>query len=173
MKTPWISLLVLFAIVLASCETNQTGGDNENSSPGDNKPISPTETLAPTEDPLQAPTSQTYPDTSNVSVNKFIDIAQLDLAKLLNTSTDQIEIIKTSEIVWPDSSMGCPSPGKAYTQMKIPGYRIWLKAENVEYVYHAGTNGQVIYCPDPSPDNANPPLPGLTNPTPQIGVPIN
>jgi hypothetical protein len=76
------------------------------------------------------------------------------------------------KVIWPDASLGCPSPGREYIQGKIPGYRIWLNAGGTEYIYNAGTNGQVIQCPDISLDVENPSLTNPTDPTPQIGVPI-
>jgi len=174
MKIQWISLFVLFSLAVTGCLANQAGRENEDIAHGEPK-ITPSvePQQSPLENPLQNPTQQNYPDASAMPVNKFVDLAKLDLAKLLSIETDQIKLVNTLEIIWPDSSLGCPSPGKVYAQGKVPGYRIWLIVGDVKYIYHAGTNGQIIYCPDIDSDNNSPLLPNPAGPTPQIGVPIN
>jgi hypothetical protein len=130
------------------------------------------ETFTPSENPLQSDTPEAADMPPNPPpVEKFIDLSKRDLAKRLTVNESQIEVLQTEEIVWPDSALGCPSPGMVYAQGRVPGYRIWLKASGMEYDYHTDLQGTVILCPpqDPAAGNSG----NSSGPTPNIGVPID
>lgn len=55
------------------------------------------------------------------------------------------------ELVWPDSSLGCPNRSSMYTQVLTPGYLIRLQALERIFEYHTDKNSLVIYCENPSP----------------------
>jgi hypothetical protein len=120
-----------------------------------------------TENPLPIPTKQEVPDISSVPAEKFIDLAKEDLASNLKINVGQITLLKSMEMTWPDAALGCPSPGNVYAQGQVAGYRIWLDAGGVEYIYHTNLTGQVILCPTLNPDDSSPSTQG-----PEIGVPI-
>ena len=44
-------------------------------------------------------------------------------------------------------SLGCPEPGRMYTQALIPGYLIRVQADATVLEYHANARGQWLYCP--------------------------
>lgn len=79
----------------------------------------------------------------------LIEKVKEDLAQRLTTSTPQIELIKVIEVVWPDSSLGCPQPEMTYTQVLTDGFIIQLKASEILYRYHTNTTGQIILCERP------------------------
>ena len=72
---------------------------------------------------------------------------------------------------WPDSSLGCPTPGMAYTQVITPGYHVVLEAAGRQFDYRMTSDGgfrlcdhsEGLYVPDP-PDKSGtvpaPPPPG-------------
>ena len=125
MKTQWILLLVMLALTMAGCSANQTGGQNDDplSLAEPHIPPSVEPRQSPTEHPLPEPTSQNYPAISSVATEKFIDLAKQDLAKLLNVETDQIELVSTLEVAWPDSIFGVPKPRKsiyAWENSRLP-----------------------------------------------------
>jgi hypothetical protein len=62
--------------------------------------------------------------------------ARQDLAGRLSISADQIVLTDFQEITWPDSSLGCPQPGMAYTQVTVDGISIQLQANDLVYSYH-------------------------------------
>jgi hypothetical protein len=106
-------------------------------------------------------------------VEKFVSLAKKDLAERLQMEAGGIELVRTAEMVWPNAALGCPRPGKVYAQGKVPGYQIWLKVGNVEYVYNIDLSGQVVLCPQYNPDDPGSLPPGTAGPTQQIGVPID
>ena len=91
-----------------------------------------------------------------VSVKEAIELSKQDLANRLGISDDRIALVSAGSVTWPDSSLGCPQPGMAYTQVLTPGYLIILSANDKDYEYHAGRGALVIYCQNPTP-----PIPGM------------
>jgi hypothetical protein len=85
----------------------------------------------------------------------LIEKAKKDLAKRLSVAATEISVAQAGEVVWPDSSLGCPQEGMAYAQVLTPGYLVILEYANSKYGYHAGRGGEVFYCPHPTP-----PVPG-------------
>lgn len=65
-----------------------------------------------------------------------------------------IEVLAHEQVTWRDGSLGCPQPGRFYTQALVEGYRILLRAEGIEVYFH-GANGQPpVRCDKPDPDGA-------------------
>jgi hypothetical protein len=52
------------------------------------------------------------------------------------------------EVVWSDGSLGCPQPGRMYTQALVPGWRVRIDVAGAPtLVYHASQRGQWLLCP--------------------------
>ena len=85
--------------------------------------------------------SSTYPP--------FVDAAIEDLAARLNVAPAGISVTTWSEVEWPNGSLGCPQPGMLYTQALVPGYRVILRHNGVDYAYHGRLNGAPFYCANP------------------------
>jgi hypothetical protein len=68
------------------------------------------------------------------------------LASEIGVPREQIVVARVEAHEWPDSSLGCPQPGRAYLQVVTPGYRIFLVAGGREYEYHTNQNSMVIRC---------------------------
>jgi hypothetical protein len=56
--------------------------------------------------------------------------AKKDLARRLSVEVDQINLREVRKVRWPDSSLGCPQPGKIYSQMPQDGWLIRLEFRN-------------------------------------------
>lgn len=55
---------------------------------------------------------------------------------------------KSAEAVtWSDGSLGCPQPGRMYTQALVPGWLIVVEAGGQALHYHAGVRGGWVMCP--------------------------
>ncbi len=66
-----------------------------------------------------------------------VDKAKNDLAEKLNTTPEQIQLVKQEKVDWPDTSLGYPEKGKMYAQVITPGFRIVLEAGGKLYEYHS------------------------------------
>lgn len=113
---------------------------------GDSTP--PTLVLNPTKStpPAPPPTSGApiggneplYPGQIDARLQPFIDLSIADLAGRLGVGEAEIETISATLVTWPDSSMGCPTPGMAYAQVMQDGSLIELGHATKVYRYHSG-----------------------------------
>ena len=105
--------------------------------------------------PTLRDTSQMTP--SIPGMQSLIEKIKEDLAKRLSITMAEIIVVESSEVVWPDSSLGCPQKGMAYLQVLTPGYLILMEYANNQYEYHAGLGQDFIYCTNPTAPIPSPP----------------
>lgn len=99
--------------------------------------------------------SQEVPMASPKAVSEeMVAVAKADAAQRSGKSVDEIKVLSAERVTWPNSAMGCPMPGRMYTQALVPGYRIVLSVGEQKFDYHAGSKGVPTFCP---PDRATPP----------------
>jgi len=67
------------------------------------------------------------------------------LAAELKIPRNEITVDSISAVDWPDSSVGCPQPGRAYLQVITPGHRIVLRAKGGVHVVHEA-KGRAFVC---------------------------
>jgi hypothetical protein len=77
-----------------------------------------------------------------------------DLSARLAVSSSEITMAGIEEEVWADGSLGCPEAGKAYVQGAVKGYRVTMRAQDRDYVYHTRGYEEFLWC-----DNGTPILP--------------
>jgi len=71
--------------------------------------------------------------------------SRADLAARLGIAPELTETVSVEDVDWRDSSLGVPQAGMMYAQVMTPGYRIVLRANNRQYVYHAD-NRRVLFA---------------------------
>lgn len=54
---------------------------------------------------------------------------------------DQVKIIKSDIVEWPDSCLGIEQPGVECIAQTIPGYEVLLEAKGLQFAYHADGDG--------------------------------
>lgn len=84
---------------------------------------------------------------SDELLEQAVDSARRDLAENLGVPVDGMVVQEASRVTWRDSSLGCPEPGRMYTQAVVPGVLVRLVVDGREYRYHGGENGQMFHCP--------------------------
>jgi hypothetical protein len=89
------------------------------------------------------------PDPQDPAGQKLVTQAKEGLARQLSIPLSAISLLKFKEVVWPDSSLGCPRPGLIYTQVLQPGFLIRLSARGRAYEFHAGAKGAPFLCSEP------------------------
>lgn len=81
------------------------------------------------------------------------DVARLAidaLAEDLEIARDKIQVDTIRAVNWPDSSIGCPQPGRAYLQVITPGHKVTLRADGRIYVVHEAKN-RAFVCQSTKP----------------------
>jgi len=155
MNSKTIPLLIFVALFFGGC----TPSALENSpSPNIIEPQG-----SPTKTQLSAPSTESMSpedeDNTNPSLpipaladpQVLIETAKEDLVKRLSVSEMQINLIDINQVLWPDTSLGCPQTGNTYTQTHTPGYLIRLAYAGNEFEYHANLHGPIFYCENPTP----------------------
>lgn len=127
-----VSLIGLWILFVVGCQMSGVGGQANESTPR------PQATNAPT----PKGTDSRIPAGAEAQVAR----ARQDLASRLGVSAESISVVRVEEVEWPDTSLGCPEPGKMYAQVITPGYRIILEAAEKEYEYHADKGKSVVFC---------------------------
>lgn len=59
---------------------------------------------------------------------------------------EEIKIVLVEQVTWPDTSLGCPEPGKFYAQVLVPGYRIVVEVRGRKFEVHTDLSGRVVIC---------------------------
>ncbi len=72
--------------------------------------------------------------------------AKTDLARRKGIDKDEIVVVATEAVDWPDTSLGCPEPGMMYAQVITPGNKILLSYEGKTYEYHSGKEDRLVFC---------------------------
>jgi hypothetical protein len=101
----------------------------------------------------QPMTSSSTPSSSTPSPDRTggpVEQAKADLANRLGVDPGQVTVVSSSEVTWPDGSLGCPQPGMVYTQALVDGSRIILEAGGKQYHYHSGGSRPPFLCENPS-----------------------
>ena len=66
----------------------------------------------------------------------------------LQTRTDSAEatVVHDQAVIWPSGALGCPQPGRMYTQAQVPGYHVVFDVEGLSYDYRAAQRGGFRLC---------------------------
>jgi hypothetical protein len=88
-----------------------------------------------------AGTSSVPPDTT---LDTVLQAARADAEQRAGA---QGVVRSIDSVTWRDGSLGCPQPGRLYTQALVPGWRIRIDAGGVLHQYHANRQGMWLWCP--------------------------
>ena len=152
------ALIITALLAFAAGCTPQPAAPGEDitlATAADTKPPAPQQlpqTLPPNQIPTKEEIGMTPVDSPSTlsGMESLIEKAREDLAERLSIETSQIELVEAREVTWPNASLGCPQPGMAYADVLTPGYLIILKANSLEFEYHASRGTEVIYCENPT-----------------------
>ncbi len=134
----FLSGLLLSAQALASVAWADDASERE---------TSPRRIAAPTRIPdpiLAAPAGETVPLAAvPLDVRRAV---VADAAQRFKVVQNAVVVARAEQVTWSDGALGCPEPGRMYTQALVPGYRLVAKTGTEEMVYHTDSRGQVRVC---------------------------
>jgi hypothetical protein len=94
---------------------------------------------------LASPAAVTHP-AATMRNNPLVQQAINDLARRQSIAPASIELLSFEEVVWPDTSLGCPRPDMRYRQVLQDGAKILLRFSGGERVYHSGGSRPPFWC---------------------------
>ncbi len=100
-------------------------------------PVAPTSTLP-------APTEAIEPTAPVEGVSPAEGAAMLALANAQGFPLDQITLVSTEAVDWPNGCLGVEQPDVACTEAIVPGFRIILAAGGQEFEYHTNQDGTQV-----------------------------
>src|SRR4051794_15549259 len=72
-----------------------------------------------------------------------------DAAARFKVSPNDVVLTRAEQVTWPDGALGCRRPGRSYTQMPVPGFRVVAKTPGGELLYHTDGHATVVNCASP------------------------
>ncbi len=129
-------------VLVAACAAEGPAGGEPDPTPPPSGPEA--EPPAPSTTP-----PSTSPPTTPSPFDPLIEAAVADLAARLQVDEGDVRVALVEEVTWSDGSLGCPEPGKLYTQALVPGVRIVLGYADILYDYHQGGNSRPFLCEEP------------------------
>ncbi len=82
-----------------------------------------------------------------------VQSAQQALAQLLGVNVQDVQIVSTEQVDWPDACLGLSFPGQMCAQMVTPGYKVTLDVAGQHYEYHTDMDGEhleLAVAPEPT-----------------------
>ncbi len=80
---------------------------------------------------------------------QLLNRARQEVAQKAGVDPTEVTVVQVESVDWPDSSLGCPEPGRAYSQVVTPGYRFLLQAKGQSYDYHTDMGYRLVLCQPP------------------------
>jgi hypothetical protein len=128
MITRYLPLLIGFTVCAACAEEP----------PAKRAPVQEYDSVSP-----QQPAARSDPLPQAVR-----DALQADASKRSGVAVEQLTFVSAEKVTWTDGALGCPQPGRMYTQSIVPGYRVWMRTGQKLIVYHTNESGdQLVVCP--------------------------
>jgi len=98
-------------------------------------------------DPEQAVLAPTGQQVSTTAIPREVRHAVVaDAARRFNVAESAVVLTRAEQVTWPDGSLGCPEPGRMYTQMLVAGFRVAARTTAGELTYHTDSRGNVVNC---------------------------
>jgi len=69
-----------------------------------------------------------------------------DAAKRFKVAESAVVLARAEQLTWSDGSLGCPEPGRMYTQMLVAGFRVVATTGAGSLTYHTDARGSVVTC---------------------------
>ncbi|MCX6047530.1 MAG: hypothetical protein NT075_20695 [Chloroflexi bacterium] len=120
-------VLAAFSLLLASCIIAPSPSAAQ-------PPNSPVVIPAPTANAASAPGEMTPAEQMAIQA----------LGANLGVTSEEIKVVQSEAVDWPDGCLGVATSGMMCTQMIVPGYRIVLEAQGQQFEYHTNRDGSIL-----------------------------
>ena len=139
--------VVIIALVLAACAGSPGAGGPTDSLPST---TGPTSTTAAVPIPPTLPSIPVEPPVTGETPASILDPILDDAAGRTGVPVDDLVVVRSQFVEWPDGSLGCPEPGMLYPQVITDGYWVQVDADGESLDYRAGTSGHFRLCETPA-----------------------
>jgi hypothetical protein len=125
-----------------------------------------TQTPQPTPEPATpVPTVVTIEATATTEGDMSVNPTSSSLAEqaiaLVSQTTgipsEELAVVSTQTLEWPDSSVGCPEPGGNYLQVLTEGVKVVVEGHGKSFAVHGTSANNLFICNNPKPPANTPP----------------
>ena len=90
------------------------------------------------------PPAETWPAAVRALMPALLD----DAARRSGVAAERLHVASAQAVTWPDGGLGCPQPGRMYTQALVPGWRVVIVVPGATPLhYHGSQRGGWVWCP--------------------------
>lgn len=107
--------------------------------------------VAPDMTPQAMPAPGRPGNTTNAQQTRFLEALTRELSEQTDVPVDEIQLISADEVLWSNTSLGCPAEGVAYAEVIVEGMLITLEAAGQTFEYHTDGAQQYVLCRDGEP----------------------
>lgn len=122
----------------------------------------PNQTTTSFPKPLDRITTTSLPPITGEVPAEMLDPVLRDAAALSGVGMNDLEVIRSQAMEWPDGSLGCPRPGEEYIQVIVPGYWVEIDGPDRRYDYRLDQQGNFRLCEPRFPLGSTPTPPTTT-----------
>lgn len=61
-------------------------------------------------------------------------------------ATDDVQLVSARSVTWNSGALGCPQPGRSYTQALVDGMQVVVSANGRQYDYRFGSSDNPKLC---------------------------
>jgi hypothetical protein len=117
--------------------------------------------LFPAPNPAQSTMTNTPQQSLPAGLQSMWPKLLEDAAQRSGRPATALHASSVQAVIWPDGALGCPQPGRLYTQAMVPGWRVVIAVLGtpVPLLYHVSQGGVWLHCAAARASPALPPLP--------------
>jgi hypothetical protein len=99
---------------------------------------------------IPLPTNAPHPISISSATRVLVDLtspqqaAIASLSSTLNLAAEQIKVISTQAVIWPNGCMGVQRMGVMCTNQQVPGFVVLLEANSKQYELHTNRDGSEV-----------------------------
>ncbi|MFQ6027056.1 MAG: hypothetical protein ACE5Q6_06150 [Dehalococcoidia bacterium] len=95
--------------------------------------------------PERVPTTELRNGGFNIP-QEILETLTVDLGRRTEGNPEDISVAEGRAVTWSDGSLGCPQPGRIYTQALVEGFQVILSLQGQKYDYRVGNGGTFLLC---------------------------
>lgn len=147
----WSGALLVSALLASACAAGESATGVESPPAVDaSRAVTTAPTAAePTSSPAKSPLPTAPAGQGPVVTASVLRQITLDVARRTGVAAADLRVLRQERRTFSDGALGCPEPGKVYTQALVEGARVIVEAGGERFDYRISDRGDVRLCEDP------------------------
>ncbi len=134
----------LCVLILSACAPQSATDSPQPATPAQIPLSTPPVLATPTHIPVDLPPVHPPLPRGTGDLTPAQQMAVSSLSRTLNLPADQISVVSTDAVTWPDGCMGIQRIGVMCMRGPVPGFKIVLQANGKQYEFHTNEDGTSV-----------------------------